>query len=143
VRYDLTMMNEPSEFSRRFAQDNRILHDAGFALDYNFKLYYTSEDELALKLYYYDLSDEAKVYQQAVFYYFLARHEDGTIDLLFSYADDNAMHLNNDLGVGALNAFFANRAFRFDWVQTCGGDVFVGLYPQDSPENFSFGVLEN
>ncbi|SHH23860.1 substrate import-associated zinc metallohydrolase lipoprotein [Chryseolinea serpens] len=142
LRFDLTLMNEPSEFSRRFAQDNRIIHDAGFALDYNFKLYYTSENELALKLYYYDLSDDAKVYQQAVFYYFLTPHEDGTIDLLFSYADDNATHLNNDLGVGALNAFFANRKFRFNWVQTCSGDVFVGLYPQDSPENFSFGVLE-
>ncbi|MBL0740550.1 zinc-binding metallopeptidase [Chryseolinea lacunae] len=143
VRFDLSQMAEPSEFSLRFAQDNRVLHEAGLALDYNFKLYYTAADELALKLYYYDLSDEDKVYKQATFYYFLIPQDDGTIAVLMSYADENGMYLNNDLGVGALNAFFANRTFRFDWVESCGGEVYVGLYPQDSPANFCFGVLEN
>jgi substrate import-associated zinc metallohydrolase lipoprotein len=143
VRFDLSVLNEPAEFVARYNQDNTILHNAGLALDYNFKLFFNSEDELALRLYYYDLSDVDKVYQQANFYYFIVRKDDGSVEMYLSYGDANAQYLNNDLKAGALASFFANRTFNIEWLQTCTGQVYVGFYPKDSPLNYSFGMLEN
>jgi substrate import-associated zinc metallohydrolase lipoprotein len=143
VRFDLSMLNEPAEFVGRFNQDNRILHNAGLALDYNFKLFFTAETQLALRVYYYDLDDENRVYQQANFYYSLEWQEDGTVIMFLDYGDDNALYLSNELKASALPAFFAYRTFSFDWLQTCTGQVYVAFYPADSPENFCFGMLEN
>jgi substrate import-associated zinc metallohydrolase lipoprotein len=143
VRFDLSVLNEPAEFVARYNQDNAVLHNAGLALDYNFKLHFTAGDELALRVYYYDLKDEDKVYQQANFYYYVERKDDGSVTLYLSYGDENAQYLNNDLKAGALPAFFGNRTFNIEWLQTCTEQVYVGFYPKDSPQNYSFGMLEN
>jgi substrate import-associated zinc metallohydrolase lipoprotein len=143
VRFDLSVLNEPFQFVARYNQDNAILHNAGLALDSDFKLYFTDENQLALRLYYYDLSDEDKVYQQANFYYFLQREPDGSVTMFLDYGDENALYLNNVLKAGALNSFFGNRTFNIEWLQSCTGQVYVAFYPKDSPENYSFGMLEN
>jgi substrate import-associated zinc metallohydrolase lipoprotein len=143
VRFDLTQMNEPAEFSGRFSQDNSIMHNEGLALDYNFKLYFTSENELALKVYYYTIDEEDRVYQQANFYYFMTQNEDGTTNLFLNGGDDNAMYLANELRASALAAFFADRTFTIDWLRTCSGQVFVGFIPKDSPANYCYGMLDN
>jgi hypothetical protein len=71
------------------------------------------------------------------------RKDDGSVTLYLSYGDENAQYLNNDLKAGALPAFFGNRTFNIEWLQTCTEQVYVGFYPKDSPQNYSFGMLEN
>jgi substrate import-associated zinc metallohydrolase lipoprotein len=143
VRFDLSLMNEPAEFTMRYNQDNTILHNTGFALDYNFKMSFSSADVLELRLYYYELADENKVYQQANFYYSVQGKSDGTVELIMVGGDANAQYLFNDLHAQALALFFAGREFTIDWLQSCSGDVYAAFYPTDSPENYCFGILEN
>jgi substrate import-associated zinc metallohydrolase lipoprotein len=143
VRFDLTMLNEPAEFASRFSQDHTRMHNAGYRLDPNFKLYFSSENELSLKMYYYALDDEDRVYQQATFYFFVNHTDDGKVALPFAGADENGQFLVDNLQVGAVAAFFGNRTFTIDWVETCTGQTYVGFVPQDSPANYSFGMLEN
>ncbi|HYG19671.1 MAG TPA: putative zinc-binding metallopeptidase [Ohtaekwangia sp.] len=142
VRFDLSMLNEPAEFVARYAQDNTILHNAGIGLDYNFKIFFTAENEMALRVYYYNLADDERIYQQANFYYFLEWTGDGKVMMSLGFGDDNAVYLS-DLQATALAAFFADRSFEIDWLQTCTGQVYVAFYPQDAPENYCFGMLEN
>ena len=143
VRFDLSTMNEPAEFAGRYHHDNTVMHDAGLALDYNFKLYFTSPDELTLRVYYYELASEPRVYREANFYYWMERPDNGTVNLYLTYGDDNALYLANDLNAGAVAGFFGNRNFQIDWLQSCTGQVYVGFWPTDDPENYCFGVLEN
>ncbi|RAW00520.1 zinc-binding metallopeptidase [Pseudochryseolinea flava] len=143
VRFDLTQTSQPAEFAARFNQDNRILHDNGLALDYNFKMHYIAEDELVLKLYYYTIEEEDRVYKYANFYFITTVNEDNTINLIMNGGDDNALYLANELKASALLGFFADRAFTIDWLQSCGSEVYVGFIPKDSPSNFCFGMLEN
>jgi substrate import-associated zinc metallohydrolase lipoprotein len=143
VTFDLFVMNEPQEFVGRFNQDNLVMHEAGLALDYNFKLYFATETELALRLYYYEVSDEARVFKQANFYYFFERKDDGTVGLVLAYGDENALYLANELKASALAGYFNDRVFRIEWLEGCTKDVFVAFYPVNSPENYCFGVLSN
>jgi hypothetical protein len=61
VRFDLSMLNEPTEFAARFNQDRARMYNGGYSLDPNFKLYFSSEEELTLRMYYYALDDEDRV----------------------------------------------------------------------------------
>ncbi|MBT1703792.1 zinc-binding metallopeptidase [Chryseosolibacter indicus] len=142
VRFDLSTLNQPAEFTGRFNQDNRVLHNNGLALDYNFKMSFTAEDELALRIYYYNLNDENRVYQQANFYYTLIQRDDGSIIISASFADENGYYLEG-LKATALPSFFANRTFTIDWLQTCSDEVYVGFHLKDNPETFCYGMLEN
>lgn len=143
VRFDLARLSEPAEFVGRFNQDYARMYNAGYSLDPNFKLYFSGESELSLKMYYYALDDEDRVYQQANFYFFVSHMDDGTVALDFAGADDNGLYLLDNLQVGAVAAFFGNRTFTIDWLQTCSGQTYVGFIPKDSPVNYSFGMLEN
>lgn len=143
VRFDLNRLNEPAEFVSRFSQDHTRMYNGGYSLDPNFKLFFSSEWELSLKMYYYALDDEERVYATATFYFFVAHQDDGTVQLEFAGADENGQFINEQLQVGAVAAFFGNRRFTIDWMETCTGQTYVGFFPRDSPANYSFGMLEN
>jgi hypothetical protein len=143
VRFDLATLNEPAEFAARFNQDHTRMRNAGYNLDFNFKLFFTAENELALKMYYYALDDEDRVFQPATFFFYFTRFDDGSVALDYTGADENGQRLRDDYEVGAVAGFFANRRFTIDWIQTCAGENYVGFFPKDSPGNHSFGMLEN
>ncbi len=143
VRFDLSLLNEPAEFSQRFIQDRSRMYNGGYNLDPNFKLYFTSEDQLALRQFYYALDDEDRDNKPMTYYFYFSKDDEGVVSLEFSDLDENAAFLRDNLEVGAVGSFFANRFFTIDWLQTCTGQSFVGFYPEDSPDNFAFGMLEN
>ena len=142
LRFDLSAYNQSQEFSGRFFQDRNRMYSAGYSLDFNFKLFYTSESDLTLRVYYYELADENKVFQQANFFFFKEQYDDGSFTLYSSYADENGEFIATELKAAALPGYFDNRVFRADWLPTCGSDVFGALFPNDSPGNFCYGILE-
>lgn len=142
LRFDMSAYNQSVEFTGRFFQDRNRMYNAGYALDFNFKLFYTTESDLTLRVYYYELADESKTFQQANFHFFKEQIDDDSFILYSSYADENGEFLTNELKAGALPGYFDNRVFRPDWLPTCGNDVFAALFPKDSPENFCYGILE-
>jgi substrate import-associated zinc metallohydrolase lipoprotein len=143
VRFDLSMLNEPAEFAARFSQDRARMYNGGYNLDPNFKLYFSSEEELTLRMYYYALDDEDRVNRPITYYFFFSKNDEGIASIYFRGLDENAEFLRDELEVGATASFFANREFTIDWIQTCTGQSFVGFFPEDSPDDFSFGMLEN
>lgn len=145
VRFDLTLLNEPAEFAARYAYDNSKLHDAGYALDYSFKLFYTSETEVTLRLYYYTDGEDGRVYSEANFYTEPVWQDDDTVVFEFRGTDDNGTLLNETLGASAIASFFVNRPITIDWVRTCDGTTsnLVGFFPVEDPDAYGFGQLGN
>jgi substrate import-associated zinc metallohydrolase lipoprotein len=143
LRFDLSRYGQPFEFSGRFYQDRNNMYTKGYSLDPNFKLFYTSETELTLRVYYYDVTDDTRVYQQANYYFSKEAGIDGSFMIWFNDSDENGKFLVDDLGAGALPGYFGGRSFKANWLPTCDGSLFASLIPQDDPENFCYGTLEN
>ena len=145
VHFDLALLNEPDEFVGRYNYDNSRVHAGGYALDYSFKLFWSLENEVTLRLYYYSEIDGGRVYNEANFYTEPVWQDDGSVVLEFRSTDDNGTLLNEQLGASALASFFINRPLTIDWVATCNGTIssFVGFYPKEDPEAFGFGQLGN
>jgi substrate import-associated zinc metallohydrolase lipoprotein len=143
IKFDLSTMNEPSSFVNRYDYDNNKLHAAGLNLDYAFKLYYTSEDEVALKLYYYKTEGEPREYFEATFYFFVSKSPNGSVTLSYNGSDDNATYLNEQLGASAIAGFFSNQTFTIKWLPSCGSTNYIGFYPVNSPANYCFGIPGN
>lgn len=143
LNYDFSTLPQPADFAARYNYDNQKLHEANYALDYNFKLHYSFEGELTLTLFYYSINSSEREYYTANFYFFVVRNDDGTLTLHYASSDDNGAYLQEGLQATGLLSFFANRTFKVDWVESCDGELYVGLFPADSPEKYAIATLGN
>ncbi|UII27178.1 putative zinc-binding metallopeptidase [Fulvivirga maritima] len=142
--YDLSTLAEPEDIIERHTYDNNLLHQYGYALDYNFKLYYSAVGELTLTLYYHTINTTNPEYYEANFWFNVPEgQEEETRSLYYMGGDTNASFLEYDVQSTAVVAYFANRTFKQAWEKTCNGNYYPTLYPQDSPEDFIIGILGN
>lgn len=143
VRFDLSVLNEPADFVTRYNYDNTILHNTGYSLDYSFRLFFTSAEELTLRLYYYADVDGMREYHEANMSFQAFPSGNESVTLSYLGADENGTYLIEELQATGLTSFFANRPLKIDWSSTCSGERYVGFFPVSAPEKFAFGILSN
>ncbi|MBT1695264.1 putative zinc-binding metallopeptidase [Fulvivirgaceae bacterium PWU4] len=142
VRFDLTVLNEPADFVARYNYDNSVLQREGLSLDHSFKLFFSGEEEITLRLYYYTNTGDRENFE-ANLYMLPQRNANGTVTLLPMGADDNGYYLLDGLRATGLASFFVNRPLTINWTTACSGERYVGFYPAAAPEKFCFGILGN
>jgi substrate import-associated zinc metallohydrolase lipoprotein len=143
VRFDLSILNEPADFIARYNYDNNLLHNEGYSLDYNFKIFFTAEEAMTLRLYYYREVDGLREYSEANLSLQVVPGINDSKILRLVSADENGMYLLEELGATGIISFFVNRAMVIDWASTCSGETYVGFTPVGASDDFAFGILSN
>ncbi|UII23174.1 zinc-binding metallopeptidase [Fulvivirga ligni] len=142
--YDLSTLVQPDDVIARYNYDNNLLHQQGYALDYNFKLFYAEDGTLTLTLYYHTINTSNQEYYEANFWFFVPEGpEESTRTLYYNGGDMNSGFLEYDVQATGILSFFANRTFNLSWEQSCNGDYYPTLSFADSPDNYILGILGN
>jgi substrate import-associated zinc metallohydrolase lipoprotein len=145
LRFDLNFMSLPSSFVSHFLTDHNALVKHGYGLHTYFRLYFASETDVKLQLYYYEDGPDGRVFHEANFRFTLNTNEDGSFSLWYQDGNENAAKMLDEYQASKLFTFFANNSYEIDWERSsCPTSNFVGFYPVNTPnDGYTFGVLGN